>query len=68
MDPNVQEIYFDIDLTQCQAEYQGIQVSLEQIQHMKPGTPLDLFGRITFHGDPELVNIRGNKVNMQKLS
>ena len=33
---------------------------------MKPGTPLDLFGRITFHGDPELVNIRGNKVNMQE--
>ena len=66
MDPNVQEIDFDIDLTQRQAEYQGIQVSLEQIHHMKPGTPLDLFGRITFHGDPELVNIRGNKVNMQE--
>ena len=32
MDPNVQDIDFDIDLTQRQAEYQETQISLEQIQ------------------------------------
>ena len=66
LDPNVQEVDFDIDLSQRQTEYQGIQICLDQIESMKPGTPLDTSGRITFQGDPEIINIRGSKVKMQE--
>ena len=45
------------DLTQHEAEYQRVQICLEEIKNMKAGTPLDLFGRITFQGQTELVNI-----------
>ncbi len=50
LDPNVQEVDFDIDLSQRQTEYQGIQICLDQIENMKPGTPLDTSGQITFQG------------------
>ena len=66
MDPIGKEIDFDIDLSQRQAEYKGVQVDLDQVQNMKSGTLLDLFGRITFQVDPEFINVRGKKVRMQK--
>ena len=66
LDPSEQEIDFDIDIDQREPEYQGEQVSLREIKDRKSGTLLDVFGRITFQGESQSVNIRGNEVKMQE--
>ncbi|CAB4033345.1 ATP-dependent DNA helicase PIF1 [Paramuricea clavata] len=66
LDPNEQEVDFDIDVDQREPKYQGVQVSVHEIKNLKSGTLLDVFGRITFQGEPQFVNIRGNKVKMEE--
>ena len=66
LDPNEQEVHFDIDVDQREPKYQGVHVSVKEIKNLKSGTLLDVFGRITFQGEPQFVNIRGNEVKMQE--
>ena len=65
LDPYDEEVDFDIDPKTTDI-YQGVQVSIKEINDLKPGTLLDVSGRITFHGKPDLVNIRGKEVQMQE--
>ena len=64
-DPYDEEVDFDIDPNITDI-YQGVQVSIQEINDLKPGTLLDISGRITLHGKPDLVNIRGKEVQMQE--
>lgn len=66
LEPHEQEIDFDMDMNQRDPEYHGEQLSLKEIKEVKSGSLCDVFGRITFQGEPQCLNIRGNEVKMQE--
>ena len=59
------EVDFDLD-PNITSSYQPVQVSIKEISDLKPGTLLDVSGRITFHGQLDWVNIQGKEVKMQE--
>lgn len=64
IEPN--EIDFDINLKEREPAYKNTLISLSEVRTIQPGTPLDVFGRISFKNEPQIVNVRGSDVKMQE--
>ena len=65
-DPQDEEITFDIIELPKQPEYMENIISIDEIKNFKPGTPIDVSGRISFQGEVDVLNVRGNDLRKQE--
>lgn len=66
-DPQDEEVTFDIIKLPKQPEYTENIISIDEIKkHFKPFIPIYVSGRISFQGEVNVLNVRGNNLRKQE--